>query len=330
MIKDEPIKFYSDFQRNWAALIEPLRRGGYTIESTEMLSIHGDAPKSFIRIKEYVPGRATRRVSHWPAYIAKVGSKSYPNESITEQLLTRVGQLMGVRIASSELRMVGRQVRFLSRYFLRPRKDSLVHGIEIFKRHLDDEMVEAIAAARKEPEFYTFQTVGAAMADSFPVRHERLMGDMVEMLAFDAIVGNNDRHPANWGIIVPIGVGGEPRFSPVFDTARALFWNLSEERLVRFVRDPHLLKNYIDRSRPQIGWNGSGVVSHFELVAAIYQDYPLYRASLQRFSRDGLLQGSAELVENEFGLLMSPLRRSLIKDCLSRRHARFREVVGAG
>lgn len=49
------------------------------------------------------------------------------------------------------------------------------------------------------------------------------------MLVFDAIVGNNDRHFYNWGVIVDLKGMKPPRFSPVYDTARGLFWNQSEE-----------------------------------------------------------------------------------------------------
>jgi hypothetical protein len=184
----------------------------YLVQSTSVLSIHGDAPKSFLRIKEYVEGRPRGKPSRWPAYIAKVGSKFYPIESITEHLLTRLGQLAAVRIADSRLLMVAGQVRFLSKYFLQ-RNESLVHGIEIFKDHLDVEMVEQIAKRRAEQEFYTFQTVSAAIAEKFPRHRQEIMAAFVEMLAFDALVGNNDRHPANWGVIVPIQQGMPPRFS---------------------------------------------------------------------------------------------------------------------
>jgi hypothetical protein len=92
-ITQEPIKFMADFQRNWSTLIEPLKRDKYLVESTNELSIHGDAPKCFLRIKEYTEGRVNNRPGLWPKYIAKVGSKWYPIESITEHLIGRIGQI---------------------------------------------------------------------------------------------------------------------------------------------------------------------------------------------------------------------------------------------
>ena len=112
----------SEYQRDWRGVVEPLRRNRYLVEGLESRSIHGDAPKNFIKIKEYVPGILSHRPKNWIGYIAKFGNKNYPNESITEHLMTRIGQAASCSIANSMLRMVAGQVRFLSKYFLKPEK----------------------------------------------------------------------------------------------------------------------------------------------------------------------------------------------------------------
>ena len=60
---------------------------------------------------------------------------------------------------------------------------------------------------REEQCFYTFQTVCTAVEERFPKNVDKIMNGMVEMLTFDALVGNNDRHPANWGVITPRTTG---------------------------------------------------------------------------------------------------------------------------
>src|SRR5437016_2871126 len=88
------IKIYADYQRNWESLIPTLHR--FRLESVDFLSIAGMAPKDFITDREYSPGHHSRRGQ---GYIAKVGSKFYPNESITEHLITRLGQTYDINIA---------------------------------------------------------------------------------------------------------------------------------------------------------------------------------------------------------------------------------------
>ena len=126
------VKFtVADVQLNWPSMIQTLAVDKHTVVSTEFLSIHGEAPKDFVRTKEFTPGVPHNRKKRWTSYIAKIGSKYYPLESITEHVLTRIGQLLGVAITPSRLCIVQKQVRFLSRYFLAS-NESLVHGIEIF------------------------------------------------------------------------------------------------------------------------------------------------------------------------------------------------------
>lgn len=106
------IKYNADFQLDWAVLIPALK--DYTLERVDFLSITGDAPKDFITDSEYRPGHRSRRQRR-ESYIAKVGSKYYPIESITEQLITQLGQIFGLSIAESKLRIVDGQVRFMSK-----------------------------------------------------------------------------------------------------------------------------------------------------------------------------------------------------------------------
>ncbi len=129
-IELKDIRYWSDFQLDWEKLIPRLKR--FSIKTVDFLSIAGDAPKDFITDSEYRPGHRTRQ-QRSESYIAKVGSKFYPNESIIEQLITRIGEVYAVKIAESKLRVVGPQVRFISKYFLNRRIDQLTHGAEIYR-----------------------------------------------------------------------------------------------------------------------------------------------------------------------------------------------------
>jgi hypothetical protein len=73
-------------------LIPTLKKGEYFVETGR--SITGDAPKEFIRVYEFGSARKIKR-NKWPLYIAKTGHKWYPNESITEHLLNRIGECLG-------------------------------------------------------------------------------------------------------------------------------------------------------------------------------------------------------------------------------------------
>lgn len=121
----------------------------------EDVTITGEAPKDFLRIYLHGEARRSNRKA-WPRFIAKVGHKWYPMESITEQLLTRLGQTLGFVMADSRLFWVRGQLRFCSRYFLGP-GESLVHGAEIFWGYLNDrDFVERIEAEKQARNLFTF------------------------------------------------------------------------------------------------------------------------------------------------------------------------------
>jgi hypothetical protein len=207
------------------------------------------------------------------------------------------------------------------------RKEQLVHGFEVFRSHLGEELVGQISETRREREFYTFQTTLAALTDAFPEHSHDIVRGLVEMLAFDAIVGNNDRHPANWGVIVSVKVDGVPRFSPIYDTARGLFWNNPEAKLGSMLVNETSLQAYIRNSRPLIGWDGCDTLTHFELVARIACHYEEHRATLQKFVGAELVDKCDKMIQREFGGLLSRDRCELIRRCLSLRHRKYCEAI---
>jgi hypothetical protein len=316
------IYHFADFQLDWGRLIRPLR--AHRIEDPSKRSISGEAPKDFVLEQ---PRAGNRQPQNWIGYIAKVGAKRYPTESITEQLMTRIGQLCGLRIANSKLAIVDGQLRFLSQYFLKDGEESLVHGAEIFEPILSKELVKEIAEKRGEREFYTFQMVEEAVRSSFPQHATAIMRGFVKMLAFDALVGNQDRHFYNWAIVTPVRKNLPPRFSPIYDTARGLFWNMDEPGIRQLLNNPPSLDGYINRSHPMLGWDKYGKVKHFELIQLVWENRPEYRECCRRFSATTFREKSRHLLDCEFKHLMSTERRELIKRSLALRHRRLCEAV---
>lgn len=89
----------------------------------------------------------------------------------------------------------------------------------------------------------------------------------------DALIGNNDRHFYNWGIITNISGKEKPIFSPIYDTARGLFWNEHEDKLKRILQDknrlPQFIMSYAENSVPKIGWEGLNKLNYFDLIEQI-------------------------------------------------------------
>jgi hypothetical protein len=316
------IKFYSDLQVEWAKFIPVLKK--YDLTPVEFLSIPGDAPKDFTSDREYRPGLRSQRNPR-NRYIAKVGSKFYPLESIMEQMITRIGQCFNLKIADSKLRIIDGQIRFLSKYFLKG-GEQLTHGAEIYEYSLGKENYKELAENKDESEFFSFEMTCGAITGLFPENADRIISDYIEMLTFDAIIGHNDRHPYNWGVIVPISKKRNPRFSPVFDTARALFWNIPEKRIVQMISDDAQLEKYIKGCRPPICWEKENV-DFFDLIGLIWKEFPRFQKSIEKFLDPGKLVDISRMISNEFGSMLSTERFTLICRCLSQRQQRLIDKI---
>ena len=80
-------------------------------------------------------------------------------------------------------------------------------------------------------DLFTLQVIEDAVASLFLYQKDEILHELVKLIIFDALVDNNDRHFFNWGVIRSVESRFQPFFSPVYDTARGLFWNYSENKV---------------------------------------------------------------------------------------------------
>lgn len=311
----------SGWQTSWHKHITVLKNKNYYV--VKGVSIGGDAPKDFIRVYEYGAIRKLNRTK-WTAYIAKVGHKWYPMESITEHLLNRIGMELGLNMAFSKLAIVNEQIRFLSRYFLN-KNEQLMHGAQIYSAFLSDDghFVETVEQQNLSRVLFTFQFAEAAIKYSFPNHWKELLENFVELIIFDAIVGNSDRHFYNWGVITDIEGKKAPRFAPIYDTARGLFWNETEQKIQQLCSNSQraniFLKKYTEKSAPKTGWENKETLNHFDLVKLLHSQDERYRPFCENLVNTENLTKIYALLDTEFRPLLSSERLLLIKQCLAMR-----------
>jgi HipA-like C-terminal domain len=296
----------------------------------EDLSVGGDAPKDIIRIYRY-SDTVRKKTKNWTQYIAKIGHKWYPNESIMEHLIARIGNELGLTMSVSELAIINGQLRFLSKYFLNSKHQELVHGVDIFAGFVSDrEFVEEIEQNRLSREFFTFQFTLEAIRFAFPENDEKIVEGFLKMLVFDAIVGNNDRHFYNWGVVRNIKNKQTPYFSPIYDTARGLFWNDSEQKIVEILKQNNqielYLKKYINNSFPKTGWENEKNLNHIELIGKIKQSDVKFLSIIEVLITEKNENNVLKMIESNFLGLISENRFFLIKECLKIRFKLLRDI----
>jgi len=338
----------ADYQIESRGKIKDLKKNSYCV--VEGYSIGGEAPKSFIKVYEHQnlsksnSKKANKKLKQqkkantktWTLYIAKAGHKWYPIESITEHLIARIGSETGLNMAHSRLAKIDNQVRFLSKYFIDPYKQELVHGTDILAAYVDDRpFIHEIQKNKREPEFFTLETVVDAIKHMFPEHYNEIIEQYFLMLIFDAWVGVQDRHFDNWAVVRSIYGTNAPYFSPIYDSARGLFWNEREEKIIIWYKYKQLesqIERLINTSMPQVGIMAGEKTNHFRLIEEILSDkfIPIKSKASTIFSPHGLAK-TQKMIEAEFDGLLSKRRIYLINKCLHIRYLKLKDLfVGKG
>ena len=309
--------------------IEIAKKHCYTI--IKDISVTGDAPKDIIRFYEY--GEALKRsYKRWPIYIAKLGHKYYPMESITEQLITDIGLSYDFNMVSSKISYIGGQIRFLSKYFLNHKTEQLIHGADLYAGFLnnDKQFVDDVEKNKMTQDFFTIKFTKEVI-DSFFDKNEKqaIFTDFMRMLFFDALIGNNDRHMYNWGVVRDVLGKKVASFSKIYDTARGLLWNQTEEQLNLIIRNRNIenfINKYCNNSNPKIGIENKGLVNHFELIENYKEHYKKDNDIISIFANEKLNKVIG-MINKKYSKLLSENRRMLIIEILKFRYNKIKEIL---
>lgn len=295
----------------------------------------GDAPKDVIKVYEY--GRCRKeKPKSWVKYIAKIGHKWYPNESITEHYLTQIGKCFGIEIADSKLVFVESYIRFLSEHF-HGSEQSLEHGANILSRYINESNTEWIDEMDKNRTLkgeITIIDIVNAMNDVFIEQSNDILEALVHMLLFDALSGNNDRHYYNWGVITHIKNKHVPYFSPVYDSARGLFWNKSDKNIISLhtqlkAGDNKAIIKYVNNSAPKVSIPGNDRCNHFQLVEYLKNNNYISNNHRNVWTNKRNLDKAVITLNTEFKHLFIKERRIIIEEILNLRFNRLVQILEA-
>lgn len=311
--------------------IELLKEKHYCVEDR---LLDGDAPKQFIRVYGYIADSGIHRKNPktWIPYIAKTAEKWYPHESVIEFMINRIGQVLELNMNEVELYRINGQIRFLSRYFLRS-NETLTHGAEICGEYLDDiPFAKEIANEKKSSrELFTFQFIEKAMVAKFGQESSTLMAEIVRMIIYDGLVGNNDRHFYNWGVITNTKkLNTVPRFAPLYDSARGLLWNNSDGWIVKNLKamsqNGKKIEHYIHDACPRISIENDSGINHFGLINYLKNYNKEYGIFIKEMSTLNNEDNIIEMLKREFFPFFITERCKLIEYIVRKRFKIIREL----
>ena len=204
--------------------------------------------------------------------------KNYTYEFWSEVIASEVGDFLGFdilkyNVAANEHHTLG----CLSKLMIDTTVEQLDEGYKWIKRY-------QLAYDTEDRDAYTFQLIDDTLKNLFP--NEKFIEKLISTIVLDCIIGNEDRHQENWGIIIsnkattkatksffskktPVPVSTY-RFAPIYDSGSSLGRELREEKVNQMLTDSVQLNAYINRGQSEIHWLGEhGKQKHFSLIDKI-------------------------------------------------------------
>lgn len=114
---------------------------------------------------------------------------------------------------------------------------------------------------------------------------EKFMPKYIETLLFDCIIGNQDRHQENWGIITPTKTSQDikskqnrhiswqdAKVAPIYDSGSSLGREQNEDKIVQMLRDKNMMEAYINRYKPEVRLVEGKKIHYSEMVQYLLAD----------------------------------------------------------
>lgn len=147
---------------------------------------------------------------------------------VSECMAADIAKLIGIETASYYLCENGNKKGVITRDFLNndlegPKKEEFFDGVYLISQ-IDPGFKNKSLINPKTHQYYTVELILQS------VLKYGLKKDVLNMLVFDALIGNRDRNPSNYGIIVN-HENNTVRFSPLYDSCASLGVSMVDHRL---------------------------------------------------------------------------------------------------
>jgi hypothetical protein len=167
------------------------------------------------------------------------GEIRYPTEFWSEIVSSKIGQLLGFKMLDYNIaydKKHKQKIGCLSKSMILHSENKLTEGISYLTGFNSKYNPE------KDKKSYTFQFINNALVD-FDLG--KYVENIIEIIIFDSIVGNSDRHQENWGIIMFYHKAIE-EINKELSNEKLSFWDKSDMKLRKVLNQLFILHNKED------------------------------------------------------------------------------------
>jgi hypothetical protein len=147
----------------------------------------------------------------------------------------------------------------------------IVHGADLLTRTLKD------TKKGRPHNIKTVLRICRGLRPKDKLWHKEVITWWGRTLVFDALIGNSDRHPENWGILLEYRLGelNNFNFSPVYDNGTSFAYEQSDNAILALNTQSGVLR-YINRGLHHCSWDlaSDARARHIELCQSYLQAHP--------------------------------------------------------
>lgn len=199
----------------------------------------------------------------------------YKYEFWSEIIASEIGDTLGLDILHYDVAWKDDRLGCLSKSMIDPQKEELQEGYKWLTGFDSGYDIN-------DKDAYTFQIIERLLTTRF--KQECFIRDLIEIIVFDSIIGNEDRHQENWSIIVTNTLVDKSTifrkrkpvtetsysFAPIYDSGSSMGRELTDEKVSQMLKDNVQLEAYVKRGQSEIHWDGeNGKQKHLELISKV-------------------------------------------------------------
>jgi hypothetical protein len=232
---------------------------------------------------------------------------SITTEYFTEKLAADIADLLDVPCSDVDIGTYNGRLGSMS-YKINRSNEFLLEGVSFINKSYPNYDIEKLYDPEKQL-YYSFQMVFPIIAG---LGFER---EFVEMVAFDALIGNSDRHHSNWALLVSFTKPNElfVRFSPLYDNGSSLCCYINESSIDSFLgKDTQRLLSLVttkSKSRIRIDGSIKKEPQHTEVL-----EYMSRRKELKTILFPFLEKTMARMTPQKINELLVDYPNSLVSD----------------
>ena len=246
-------------------------------------------------------------------------------EHVSEHLACQIGRIIGIETAAVDLACRNRRMGSIS-YRLNTDTQDLVEGIWFisgpYPRFNKDRLID-----EESGQHYCLQMIETSLGELFNQQ------STAEMLLFDFLIGNTDRHQSNWAILVET-VEARPNATwpcPLYDNGSSLCSYVTEKQINQINHnDNNALLALVDtksKSRIWIDGFSKSQPTHKEMIRHILKRYEstqqIAQRILDRMTKDVII----DLLSQYPKTILPENRRALMCVFLEKKVEILRELV---